>query len=144
MTERRVLIAIAVFSLVGLALASYSFLHNQFLASGEFCTINATFNCDVVNRGPFAKVYGVPVAVIGVLGYLFLATASGYLIDHPHDRGMRFFLLLAALGGLTFSLYLSGIEALVLKTWCVLCLTSQLIIITVTALSAKICRRSVM
>lgn len=132
MRERYVLIIITILALAGFAIASYSFLHNQYLASGEFCTIGATFNCDIVNRGPFSKILGVPVALIGVLGYLFLAAAGGYLVDHPEDRSMRVFLLLAALGGLVFSLYLSGIEAFVLKTWCLLCLTSQFIIILIS------------
>ena len=54
------------------------------------------------------------------------------------DKGLTGFLLLASLGGLLFSFYLSGIEAFVLKTWCLVCVTSQLLILLITILAGKV------
>jgi uncharacterized membrane protein len=39
--------------------------------------------------------------------------------------------LLASFSGLLFSLYLSSLEAFILHAWCVLCLSSQLLILAI-------------
>src|SRR3990167_9561955 len=91
-------------SLLGVFLSSYSFLHKQGFTSGAFCNINATFNCDVVNQGPYSEMFGIPVALIGIIGYLLLAFAAGLKIKHPEDKSLSFFLLLASVGGFLFAL----------------------------------------
>ena len=48
----------------------------------------------------------------------------------------RAMLLVAALAGLGFALYLTYIEAFALVVWCVLCLTSLTLILAITVLSA--------
>ncbi len=127
-------IAILALSLLGLAISLYSLLHNQGFASGEFCTIGETLNCDVVNKGPFSTIAGVPVALIGVLGYLFLAIAAWMKLRNVQDKSLTKFLLAASFGGFLFSLYLTGLEAFVLDTWCLLCLTSQAVILAILIL----------
>ncbi len=129
--EKRLLSIIVILSLAGLAIAGYSFAHNRSFASGSFCTINASFNCDIVNKGPYSELFGVPVALIGVAGYLFLAAAA--MMRQPSDSGLLGFLVLGSGGGFAFSGYLSGIEAFVLETWCLLCLTSQALIALIFA-----------
>jgi uncharacterized membrane protein len=137
---RRILIAIIVLSITGLVVAGYSFLHNQSVASGEFCSISETFDCDLVNKGPYGKFFGIPVSLIGIGGYLLLAATAGFLLKNLHDRGVRLFLLLAATGGFLFSLYLTSVEAFVLHAWCLLCLTSQALMLMVFGLSVWIWR----
>ena len=110
---------------IGLGISTYSFAHNQAFVSGAICTLNDTFNCDVVNRGPYSQLFGVPVALIGIIGYGLMALGTILHLRAPHDRSLTAFLLVSALGGLGFSFYLTGIEAFVLQTWCLLCLTSQ-------------------
>jgi len=133
MNTKKLAYAIASFALVGLAIAVYSFLHNQSLASGEFCTIGETFNCDVVNKGPYSVFLGIPVSVIGIMGYLFLIIGSIMLANKPKDKALLWFVSVATASGLMFSLYLTGIEAFVLDTWCLLCLTSQAMMALITA-----------
>jgi len=125
--QKKLLIAIILLSIAGLVVASYSFFHNQGFASGEFCSIGDTFDCDVVNKGPFSKIFGIPVALIGIIGYLFLGIAAGLKIYQPKDKMLTPFLLLGATVGFGFTLYLTSLEAFVLQTWCLLCLTSQVI-----------------
>lgn len=119
---------IFIFSAIGLCIAVYSLLHNQGFASGEFCTIGERLNCDVVNKGPYSKIFGIPVAFIGVLGYLFLSLAAGMKWKRSQDKSLGGFLVLASTFGFFFSVYLTNIELFVLKTWCVLCLSSQALI----------------
>lgn len=125
-------------ALGGASIALYSFLHHESLASGEFCSIGETFNCDVVNKGPYSVIVGIPVSLIGIIGYLFMAMGAYLLSKKPTDKGVLLFVTLAAFGGLAFSLYLTSIEAFVLDTWCLLCLTSQTIMLLIAACVAGI------
>ena len=131
--RRRLAIAIIILSAAGLGIAGFSLAHKESFVSGSFCTIGETFNCDLVNKGPYSEIFGVPVALIGVLGYLFLAAAAYLHLRNPNDRGYLVFLFVAAAGGLGFSGYLTGIEAFVLHAWCILCLTSQTIMLLIFA-----------
>ena len=132
---KRILNAVIAFCLVGLAVSTYAFFHNRGFASGEFCKIGETFNCDIVNKGPYSVIAGVPVAAIGILGYLFLLAAALLKSKDRRDRSLTKILVGASLGGVAFALYLTGIEALVLKTFCLLCLTSQVSILAILILS---------
>lgn len=133
MNKKKLAYAIAILSFVGMSIAVYSFLHNQSLASGEFCSIGETFNCDVVNKGPYSVFFGIPVSAIGIMGYLFLMAGALLFANKQQDKALLWFISLATLGGLSFSLYLTGIEAFVLDTWCLLCLTSQTMMALITA-----------
>jgi uncharacterized membrane protein len=72
-------------------------------------------------------IHGVPVAAIGIAGYLVIA-----LLALARRRGL---LLIATLVGMGFALYLSNIEARVLGVWCVYCVTSQGLIAVLMILS---------
>jgi uncharacterized membrane protein len=117
------------FAIVGIVLSSYAFLHNRGFASGSICTINATINCDVVNKGPFSEFFGVPVALIGMIGYAFLLIGTILKRKTPEDRILTLFLFAIAYGGLGFSLYLTAIEATILHAWCLICIASQLMML---------------
>lgn len=117
------------FAIVGTSLSAYAFLHNRGFVSGSLCTINATINCDVVNKGPFSDFFGVPVALIGLLGYALLLAGSLLKRFHPDDRSLTIFLLALACGGFGFSLYLTSIEATILHAWCLICVMSQIAIL---------------
>ena len=91
------------------------------------CSINEKWDCGIVNHSPYAEVRGVPVAAIGIAGYLLIG-----ILAMLRRRG---WLLAAALIGMAFALYLTNIEARVLGVWCLYCAISQGIIALVTLLS---------
>jgi len=91
------------------------------------CSINEKWDCGIVNHSPYAEVSGVPVAAIGVIGYLVIG-----LFAMLRRRGP---LLAVALVGMAFALYLTNIEARVLGVWCLYCVISQGIIALVTLLA---------
>jgi vitamin-K-epoxide reductase (warfarin-sensitive) len=91
------------------------------------CSINEKWDCGIVNHSPYAEIGGVPVATIGIIGYLLIAVLA--LIRR---RGL---LVLAALVGMAFALYLTNIEAKVLGVWCLYCVISQALIATVALLA---------
>ncbi|MBI4599068.1 hypothetical protein HY734_02635 [Candidatus Uhrbacteria bacterium] len=122
---RAALFALLGFTVAGIAVAAVSLAHHGAFISGSFCTIGQGFNCDIVNRGAYSEIFGMPVALIGVVGYVFLGLAAVLKLRTSSDQSLSLFLLLASGGGFAFSLYLTGLEAFVLHTWCLLCLTSQ-------------------
>jgi uncharacterized membrane protein len=94
----------------------------------EPCDINEHWDCGVVNRSPFAMIGPVPVAAIGMAGYLLLGALA--------LMRRRVLVLAASLVGLGFALYLSHIEKDVLMVWCLYCVISQGVILILTVLSA--------
>ena len=91
------------------------------------CSINEKWDCGIVNHSPYAEIRGVPVAAIGIAGYLLIGVLALF-----RRRGL---LLLAVLIGMAFALYLTNIEAKVLGVWCVYCVISQAIIAALLLLS---------
>ncbi len=118
--------AIAVLALAGAVISALA-LQVHYSTTTEPCDINAKWDCGIVNHSPFAEILHVPVAAIGIVGYLAMAGLA-------LARRRRLVAMLA-LGALGFSLYLTYIEKYVLEVYCVYCVTSLGIIVVLTALS---------
>ncbi len=84
------------------------------------CRLNDKWDCGVVNHSPYAEIGGVPVAAVGIAGYLLLG-----ILGFLRRRG---WLVVAVLIGLAFALYLTHVEATILGVWCLYCVLSQAII----------------
>ena len=117
---------IVLLAIAGVVVSSLA-LKVHYDTGSEPCSINDKWDCGVVNHSPYAMIRGVPVAAIGIAGYLLIAVL-GFL---RHRVG----LLLAVLIGLIFALYLTNIEARVLEVWCLYCVISQAIIAVLTLLA---------
>jgi uncharacterized membrane protein len=129
----RVLWAIALLALAGAAVSSVSLYHHYDTSPSSFCDFGANFNCDMVNRSIYSVVLGIPVALIGILGYgVLLVLATLYRAKAE----VSLMLLVASLAGLGFALYLTYLEAFVLAVWCILCLSSLALISAITVLSS--------
>ena len=101
--------------LVGVVASSLA-LREHYNTESAPCDINDVWDCGVVNHSPYAVAYGVPVAIIGILGYALLAALAGRF---PVTTA------LGALAGMGFALRLTWIEWKVLGTWCIYCVASQ-------------------
>ena len=120
---RYVLVSLTLLGFIASGLA----LREHYRTDSSPCSINERWDCGIVNRSPFAMLAGIPVAVIGMAGYVFLALLA-------LKRAYRLFLA-AALVGLSFSLYLAHVEAHILGVWCVYCVASLAAISLLTLLS---------
>lgn len=118
---------LVVLCVVGLTAASLA-LREHYREGDSPCSINERWDCGIVNHSPFAVFLGIPVAVIGIVGYLLLGALA-------FKRAYRL-MLLAALPGLAFSLYLAHIEASVLGVWCIYCAISLGVISLLTLLAS--------
>jgi len=120
---RFVLISLAIVGFVASGLA----LREHYRTDLSPCSINERWDCGIVNHSPFATLAGIPVAVIGMAGYVFLAALA-------MKRAYLLFLV-AALAGLSFSLYLAHVERDILGVWCIYCVASLAVISLLTLLS---------
>jgi uncharacterized membrane protein len=112
---------------VGGVVVSVMALHVHVSTDTQPCSINEKWDCGIVNHSPYAEVGHVPVAAIGIAGYLLLASLS-----LARRRAM---LSASAVIGLAFSLYLTHIEKDVLQVWCLYCVGSLGVISAITLLS---------
>jgi vitamin-K-epoxide reductase (warfarin-sensitive) len=125
---RYVLIVLAAVGILVSALA----LREHYRTDSSPCSINERWDCGIVNHSPYALLAGIPVAILGMAGYLLIGIMAA-------RRAYRL-LTAAAVVGLAFSLYLAHIEAHVLGVWCIYCVISlgDISLITLLALGNTI------
>jgi vitamin-K-epoxide reductase (warfarin-sensitive) len=108
--------ALLILALIGLIASSLA-LREHYRTYGDApCDINDRWDCGIVNHSPYAVIHGVPVATIGIVGYLLLGVLAW-------KRAYKIMLALA-IPALAFSLYLAHIEQHVLGVWCLYCAIS--------------------
>jgi uncharacterized membrane protein len=117
---------VALLAIAGIIVSGLA-LHVRYSTETQPCSINEKWDCGIVNHSPYAEIRGIPVATIGIAGYLLIGVLA--------LMRRRAFLLLASLAGMAFALYLTNIEAKVLGVWCLYCVISQAVIAAITLLA---------
>jgi uncharacterized membrane protein len=118
--ERRLVIAIAVTAALGVGVAAYlTYVH--YAGTHVFCVAGGG-GCEKVQTSAYAKLAGVPVALLGLVGYLALLASLAV----PGDNG-RFAGALIALAGFGFSAYLTYREIFTIKAICQWCVASAVL-----------------
>jgi len=135
---RRLYRTIAIFAVLGIAVSSVSLDHHFRKSKTSFCDFGQSFNCDIVNRSEYSTVAGVPVALIGILGYAALLAFATF---YRAKAETPLILVAASLAGLGFALYLTYVEKFILATWCILCLSSLMLIFIISVLSLLLVRQ---
>ena len=117
---------LAFIALLGFVAAGLA-LREHYRTDNSPCSINERWDCGIVNHSPFAVIAGVPVAVIGMAGYVLLAALALMRAYRP--------MFAASIIGLAFSLYLAHVEKDVLGVWCIYCVASLVTISLLTLLT---------
>ena len=113
---------IAVLALAG-AVVSFLALQVHYSTTTSPCSVNEKWDCGIVNHSSYSMIEGIPVALIGILGYLAILWLG--------LARQKAAVLIASLVGLGFALYLTHIERDVLGTYCLYCVISQGIILLI-------------
>jgi uncharacterized membrane protein len=128
MRARTPRIASTVLALMGLGIASYlTFIHY----SGIRVICTAGESCTKVETSVYSELAGVPVALLGVLGY---ACILGLLLA-PETEGTRLATMALTLVGFAFSAYLTYRELFSIHAICEWCATSAAILTAMAPLS---------
>jgi uncharacterized membrane protein len=120
LSDRALRIATAVVALAGLAIAGYlTWAH--YADSSVLCPVGG--GCETVQESRYAEIAGVPVALLGVLGYA--AILALLVWDGPTARlGAA----TIALSGLLFSAYLLVVQLFVIDALCTWCVINDVLI----------------
>lgn len=136
---QRLFSIVAILAVCGIVVSSVSLKHHYATSKTEFCDIGNTFNCDIVNRSEYSEILGIPVALIGMLGY---AAVLGLATVYRERRETPSLIFAGASAGLAFALYLTYIEGRVLGVWCIMCLSSLALIGGIAIVSGVLWLRS--
>jgi len=92
--------------------------------------------CSVVNSSKYAEVFGIPVAIVGVGGYLAILLLLWMEGRNPMlgENGTMLIFGLALIGFL-FTVYLVYVELALIHALCPFCVTSQITMTILFALS---------
>ncbi len=115
---------IPVLVLAGLVVAAYlSYVEVTHVAA----VCGPIGECNAVQSSPYAKIFGIPVAVLGLVNYLVMGVLWGWQRANPQNRQTAVALLLLSLFGVFFSIYLTALELFVIHAVCLWCLTSAVV-----------------
>jgi uncharacterized membrane protein len=124
---------IALLAAAGMAVATYL---TAIESSGASAVCGPVGDCNAVQQSQYASIFGIHVGVIGIVGYSvmllawFLAERDGGLASKA-----SLVLVVAAGGGVLFSIYLTFLEPFVIGATCVWCLTSAMIVTLILAIA---------
>lgn len=131
MTTRQATSLSIFLSLVGLGLSGYLFFMHLGMLRGDLLGGGAcgagVFNCHVVTGSVWNTLFGLPlpiwglIAYSGMLGLALLARQPGWQED-----GLRLVALVAAVMVIA-DLFLLGIQAAILRNYCLLCLATYVV-----------------
>jgi uncharacterized membrane protein len=118
-----------VLAAIGLGVAGYlTYVHYSGVTPP--CSIKGN-PCSQVQKSRYSELAGVPVALIGLIGYVLIL---GSLLA-PDGERTRFATTALTLGGCGFSLYLTYRELFTLHKICEWCVSSAVIVTVLTCLS---------
>ena len=120
MGARGLRLATAVLALVGVAIAGYlTYIHYAGLE--PFC-VGGHGACERVQSSPWSELGGIPVAVLGLAGYLAILVSLAL----PEDPGRSAAALLSLVGA-GFSAWLTYVEITKIEAICQWCVASAVI-----------------
>lgn len=135
--------AVVALAIIGVLVSAYATYQHYRPSGTSFCNLNSVVSCDVVNKSKYSEIAGVPVAIIGIIGYLVLAGIAGMLFAGRAEKQRGALALVFLSGGaLLFSFYLTFVEFFWLNALCPLCIASQIVILLIFIISIIIWRTS--
>jgi uncharacterized membrane protein len=122
-------------ALIGIGVAAY--LAN-IEATGNAAVCGPVGDCNAVQESEYAQLFGVPIGVLGVIGYLFIGglwivsrVTSGSVSDLA-----QVLIAAGAFGGVLFSTYLTFLEPFVIGATCLWCITSAVLMMVLLWVTA--------
>jgi uncharacterized membrane protein len=126
--DRRLAIAVAVVCSIGIAVAGYlTYVH--YAGVNVPCPLSG--GCEVVQRSHYSKLDGIPVSLLGLLGYI--AILCTLVVRGESGRLAGFGLALVGFG---FSMYLTYREVFTIKAICPWCVSSAVLMTVLAILTA--------
>jgi len=123
LTKKNIWKALIGLSILGILLASYLFYNFLTKPLIESCYFNSHVNCDAVTKGSLSTFFGIPVSLIGLVGYITILFSSIFK--------KKLLVLGMSTFGMFFCLFITYRELFILKVICPVCLMCQLVMLIV-------------
>jgi|SRR5271165_810942 len=128
MSARTLRLTLIVLAVIGLGIASYlTYVH--YAGIKPACT--AGESCTKVQTSVYSKLAGVPVALMGLIGYVVILVS----LLVPETESSRLATAVFTLGGFAFSAYLTYRELFSIHAICEWCASSAVILTVMMCLS---------
>jgi len=125
--DRRLRIAIAVICVIGIGIAGYlTYVHY----AGLKVLCLSSGGCETVQASSYAKLDGIPVAVLGLAGYVCILGSLAVRTELGRIIGFA-----VALIGFLFSMYLTYREIFTIKAICQWCVSSAVLMTILAVLT---------
>lgn len=118
MKDERFYKVVVLLAAVGIVLAAFLFYNFLTKPAVEMCTVSERVNCDAVTKGTLATLFGIPVSLVGLIGYA-VVLISACLKNKKAVLGVSAF-------GMVFCLRLTFLELFSVKVICPVCLACQI------------------
>jgi len=127
-------ILIILLALAGFLIASY-ISNKKKRKEKTVCPMRGA-NCETVIHSRYSRIFFIPVETLGMIYYAFISISYGLVaLSGTNIPIVLYGLFCVSLCSAFFSLYLVLVQALVIKHWCLWCLCSALISVSIFALS---------
>jgi uncharacterized membrane protein len=124
-SDRALRLGVALVALAGIGVAGYlTYVHYR--PAALLCTPGG--GCETVQESDYAELLGIPVALLGLLGYVAVLALVAW--DSELARTLAAAVALTAVG---FVVYLIVLQAFVIDAWCVWCLVNDLVVVPLLA-----------
>lgn len=127
--------AMTILAILGILIAGY--LTWTHYTNSEIYCVGGSTGCDTVQQSPYSKIAGIPVALIGVLGYagilvvLVLEETKG-----PYSANGPWLTFAFTLIGTLYSAYLTYLELFAILAICQYCVLSAIDMLILFGLSS--------
>ena len=131
--QKRIFLAL-LFTIIAMGVHAYLAMHHYDLKFGlsegkAFCNVNDYASCDAVAASKYAELFGVPMAMFGLVGQAILAIllfvyAVGWTQLPQHVSRMIYFLSLFYAG---VSIVMGAISFGIIQKFCVMCFVTYLL-----------------
>jgi uncharacterized membrane protein len=129
MSARALRITLLALTVIGVGVATYlTYIH--YAGIKPLCGRNGG-GCEIVQTSEYSKLAGVPVALIGLIGYVAILAS----LLAPERESTRFATVALTVVGFGFSMYLTYREVFSIKNICEWCVSSAVIIFLLSCLS---------
>lgn len=120
---------VRVLAALGVAVSAYLTYLYYSESTAALCTEGS--GCDIVRSSSYSIILGVPIALLGVVGFALILGISFSRLS-PFRKGLSMYIL--ALAGVTFSAYLTYLEIAVIHAICPYCVVSASLMVGVLLL----------
>ena len=118
----KVVIILFIFAILG-------FIDSSFLTVEHFANVIppcTTSGCETVLTSSYSTMFGIPVALLGIIYYLLISIGLFAHIESKHEPSLRAILLLTVTG-FVMSMWFVAAQAFIIHSYCLYCLGSATI-----------------